>query len=130
MRIVQRLRMMCLALLVAIFATCPVCRAGDEAKNQALSAEDRKLLDGLIQQFLFDPRGAQRVLVKAVERSVWTRKEDVERPAWLVPGKEGKPARVYFIDQAAFPAPDEKGIKKVDFVTAYKARPAKAEAPA
>src|SRR5438552_14397214 len=119
MLLVQRFRLMCLALAVAIPAALAVCKAGgDDAKSQTLSAEDRKLLDGLIQQFLFDPRGAQRVLVKTVERSVWTRKEDVERAAWLVPGKEGKPARVYFIDQTAFPAPDEKGIKKVDFVAA------------
>ena len=39
-------------------------------KEPALTAEDKKYLDGLMKEFLFDPKGAERVTVKTVSRSV------------------------------------------------------------
>jgi hypothetical protein len=131
MALIHRNNLTSLALAIVALAACLACKPADEpAKSKVLSAEDRKLLDGLIEQFLFDPRGAQRVVVKSVERSVWASSAEVERAAWLVPEKEGKPARIYFIDQTAFTAPAEKDIKKLDFVAAYKARVANVPAPA
>jgi hypothetical protein len=75
-----------------------------------------------MKEFLFDPKGAERVAVKTVVRSVWAGAGEVTAEGWFVAGTDGKPGRVYFTDGASIPAPPEKEMKRVDFKAACKAR--------
>jgi hypothetical protein len=108
--------------LALLFFVTAAAWATAADKPPALSAEDKKYLDGLMKEFLFDPKGAERVNVKTVVRTVWAASREVQAEGWLVPAKDGKPGRVHFTDGASIPAPDEKEMKKVDFVAACKAR--------
>lgn len=90
-----------------------------EAKK--LSGDDRKYLDGLFKDFLFDPKGAERVAVKVTVRTVWGSESEDSADGWLVAGKDGK-QRVFFIDGASIVAPPEKDRKKIDFVALCRAR--------
>lgn len=114
-----------LSLVLGVAVVAPAgCRApaDDKEKEPTLTAEDKTLLDGLFKDFLFDPTGAERVSVKATVRTVWAASREAEVEGWLVPGKDGKPGRVYFTDGGSIPAPPEKAVKKVDFKAACKAR--------
>ncbi|QEL20687.1 hypothetical protein [Limnoglobus roseus] len=104
-------------LLVAEFAVPPA--AADEP---TLAAADKKYLDGLMADFLFDPKGAERVAVPVVVRTVWATADEGTTEGWLVPAKDGKPGRVHFTDGASIPIPPDPKVKKVDFVAACKAR--------
>jgi hypothetical protein len=77
---------------------------------KTLSAEDKKFLDELMAEFLFDPKGAERVRFGD---------EDFPRTVWLVKGKSGEKDRVFFTDGCSIPAPDN--LEKDDFVDAYRA---------
>jgi hypothetical protein len=108
---------------LAVLLSAPsAVQAPAAEKEPALTAEDKKYLDGLMKEFLFDPQGAQRVTVKVLVRSVWASSEKATAEGWLVAGKKGKPGRVHFTDGASTPAPPEKEMKKVDFKAACKAR--------
>lgn len=112
-------------LFVSLALLLPVtCAWGEPAveKEPALTAEDKKYLDGLMREFLFDPKGAERVTVPTVVRTVWASADEVAADGWLVPGKDGRPGRVYFTDGASIPAPPDQKMKKVDFVAACQAR--------
>jgi hypothetical protein len=104
--------------LVCLLLCNPAARAGEPA----LTDHDRRFLDGLFRDFLFDPTGTERVRVQA---TVY----DGGRPVlaacdgWLVKG-EGGTSRVVFTDGSAIPAP--AAVTKVDFVAACTRRyPAK-----
>src|SRR4051794_33472083 len=99
-----------LALLVPIALTGGACVAPQQAP--ALTADDRTFLDGLMKEFLFDPRGAERAAVRTVIRTVWAAADEVSLDGWLVPGQAGLPGRIYFADSAWVPAPPEKEIRK------------------
>jgi len=71
---------------------------------------------------LFDPKGAERVSVKIVVRTVWASSAETMTKGWFVAGKDGKPGRVYFTDGASIPAPPDKEMRKADFRAACKAR--------
>jgi hypothetical protein len=108
-----------------LLITSFVCAAdlnllGSNEKAQ-LSSEDAKYLDKLMREFLFDPTGAERVSIKVIVRSVWGGAGETAADGWYVPGKEGKPGRVYFTDGASIAAPPEDGRKKIDFVAKCKA---------
>ncbi len=112
-----------LSLVVALLLFSSVVgRVPAVDKAPTLTAEDKKYLDGLMKEFLFDPNGAERVTVKVVVRTVWASSRDTTAEGWLVAGKDGKPGRVFFTDGASMPAPDEKEMKKIDFKAACKAR--------
>ena len=96
--------------------------ADDAEKPISLSDDDKKHLDRLFQDFLFDPKGAERVAFKSFTRTVWDDSVETDTEGWLVAGKDGKPGRVYFTDGASIPAPPIKDLKKVDFKAACKAR--------
>jgi hypothetical protein len=108
----------------AALAVCPRPAKADEL---VLTPKDREFLDGLLKRFVFDPKGTQRARVLALRRSVWARHEQVEREGWLMRGKAGRPARVYFTDGDSIPAPPERETRKVDFVAACRVRLAKQE---
>jgi hypothetical protein len=91
------------------------------AKAPALSAKDKACLDGLIKDFLIDPRGAERVRFQMAVRSVWTGTGEVTAEGWLVPGKDGQPGTVYLFDGPVIPAPAGK-LRKVDFVAECQGR--------
>ncbi len=95
-----------------------------------LSAADQKFLDGLMQQFLFDPKGAQYVRVKTTARDVWAASRTIQREGWLVPGQDGKTARVSFTDGESIAAPSQDQIEKIDFLEQCRKRYADAEKPA
>jgi hypothetical protein len=101
--------------LVALLLAVAV--RGEPAQESPLAAEDRRLLEGLLADFLFDPRGAERVSVKFDLDGGRSKK----REGWLVAGKDGKPGRVFFTDGESIPAPPEKDIAKVDFVAGCRA---------
>src|SRR5262249_14809132 len=98
----------------------------------ALSAEDKKYLDGLLKEFLFDPpKRAVRVTVQVEVHDVSGFKYSEQAKGWLEPGQDGKPGRVHSTDGSSVPAPPEKEMKKVDSPAACKARyaaPPKADA--
>ena len=111
--------------LLVLLAALPFVRADappTAEKEPPLSADDKKLLDGLLKEPLFDPKGAQRVRVKVVVRSVWAGQGEDEREGWLVAAAKDKPARVYFTDGDSVAAPHEKEMTKVDFVAACRKR--------
>jgi hypothetical protein len=112
MHIGRRFSWTCLAVPLLLLSS-PVTAAPDEAPR--LTAEDRQLFDGMFRRFLFDPRGAERVRVKAMRRSVWGQTAEIERQGWLVE-KPGEAARVYFADGESVAAPEKKDIVKVDYV--------------
>lgn len=93
-------------------ATAPAVQA---PAVQALADSDRSFLEGLLKQFLFDPQGAQRVVVPFTYRTVWAKTTEFTRAGWLVPGKLGQPARVYFTDGESIPAPPDPAVQRVDF---------------
>jgi hypothetical protein len=96
-------------------------RSGGPNKS-GLTDDDKKYLEGLMQEFLFDPKGAERVAVKMTVRTVWGSAESAITDGWLVAARDGKPGRVYFADGGSIPAPAEKEMKKIDFPGFCKAR--------
>ena len=123
----------CVLLFVLLTALWPAPVAqhgrGEQKKPRMLTAEDKSFLDGLVREFLFDPRGAQRVRIKTIARFVGESAGEVTRDGWLVPAKEGQPARIYFTDGASIPAPRNKDLTQIDFVTACREYLSKAENP-
>lgn len=81
-----------------------------------LSSADQLYLDGLLKQFLFDPRGAQYVCAKTTRRTVWASSEEFECEGWFVAGNETQAARIYFCDGESIAAPEPDRIEKLDFV--------------
>ena len=98
-----------------------IARAGDQ-KAPTLTAEDKKLLDGLVKDYLFDPIDAQRVRVKTVARTVWTKTITVEREGWFVAAKGDRPARVHFTDGEHMPAPPDKEMTKLAAGPSFRVR--------
>jgi hypothetical protein len=92
---------------------------GPPPTREVLTKEDRTFLDGMLKDFLFDPTGAQRVVVKARARTL-AGTVDMRREGWLVPARGGRPARVHFTDGEWIPAPEE--LLRVDFVAFCKLR--------
>src|SRR5437762_850310 len=109
-----RLLALAALLLVATAALSP-------AQQPAFSADDKKLLDDLLKDTLFDPKGTQRVRVKLPVRTAWADMVQAEREGWYVPAAAGKPARVHFTDgEVLTVTPTE--ITKVDFLAACRKR--------
>src|SRR2546430_15384630 len=80
------------------------------AQGPTLTAQDKKLLDDLFKDTLFDPQGAQRVRVQVTMRTVWADTVEAEREGWYLPAAGGKPAQVVFTDGEASPLPPRKEI--------------------
>lgn len=116
---------------VFVFTLLATNEAAEPATNaSALSSADQKVLDDILKQFVFDPKGAQYVHVKTTCRTAWASTARVLREGWLVRSQEGKPARVYFVDGDSIAAPDQNSIKTIDFVEHCRTRYAEAEKPA
>src|SRR5215218_3600734 len=85
-------------------------------KSPGLSKDDADYLDGLLRDFLFDPKGATRVrvTVPVLDPPYPDRPAPTEvRGGWLVPGH---PARVHFADGGSIPAPPPARMRPVPFV--------------
>ena len=120
----------CLCGILAIAALSAVEAAEPAAKATALSAADQKFLDGLLaKQLLFDPKGAQYVRVKTTCRTVWATAGEIQREGWLVPGQDGKTARICFTDGESIAAPSQNRIEKLDFVAECRKRYAETKKP-
>ncbi len=111
-----------LVLAVALLPAFAVPPSVGVEQNLGLSAEGKKFLDSLMKDFLFDPKGAQRVSVKLPVRTIWGTSEQIQAAGWFVPGKDGEPGRVYFTDGASIPAPPAKEMKQIDLVAICKTR--------
>jgi hypothetical protein len=112
-------------LSLLILLLCLALAGGElpaDPKEPALAAEDKTYLDGLMKEFLFDPKGAQRVTVKLTVRTVWAASDQALADGWYVPGAMGKPGRVSFTDGASIPAPPINEMKPVDYLALCKAR--------
>jgi hypothetical protein len=105
-------------LLIGVLLTAGPTSCSQEVGPTKLSTADQKSLDGLFEQFLFDPRGAQRVEVTITERTVRGDTFVWHRLGWHVPAK----GRVLFTDGANMQAPPGKAMSNVDFVAACKSR--------
>ena len=116
--------------ILAIAALAPTEAAEPAAKATVLSAADQKLLDSLMKQFLFDPKGAQYVRVKTTCRTVWASTGEILREGWLVPGQNGKITTVCFTDGESIAAPGKDRIEKIDFLDQCRKRYADARKPA
>lgn len=87
-----------------------------------LTAQDKEYLEGLMKEFVFDPKGAVRVRVKTIVRTAWGASDDAPSEGWLVVGKDGRDGRVYFTDGESIPAPAKKQMEKINFNAACMAR--------
>lgn len=85
---------------------------GQEKKT--LSAEDEKLLQGLVRDFLFDPKGAERVQAEVRVRMVWAAEGNEKTQAWV---KFKGADYVYLADGARVLG---RVGEKIDFVTVCK----------
>src|SRR5689334_12092511 len=108
-----------IVVLVAVACSTP-CRSADAPPS--LTADEMAFLEELIDELLFDPKGAEPVQVPFVFRSVQAKSVESELVAWLRRDKAGRPREIFVVDRRAFPAPDEKRIKKHDFVAHCKIR--------
>ena len=117
------LRTACLALAIIACAALAGSASAQQG-NPSLSKDDKKLLESLLKDFLFDPKGAERVRVVLRPRTPWQPDEEV-REGWLVKAKSGD--RVYFTDGDSILAPHKSRITKVPFlakcVELYDAKP-------
>jgi hypothetical protein len=104
------------ALLVLTLVGIPLARAAAPPPATRLTAKDRALLQGLLEKFLFDPRGAVRVRVPVVEHRLAQAPIQWDRAGWLKADSPGGPARVYFTDGEAMTAPPSDKRKQIDFV--------------
>ncbi|OWK40935.1 putative lipoprotein [Fimbriiglobus ruber] len=104
-------------------AAYPAPRTPAADPEPALTAADKKYLDDLMKDTLFDPKGAQRV---SLPTSFFVQKIPAhslsDSGAWFVPGRGGVPGRVYCTDGVSLPAPSENELKKLDFVAAARTR--------
>ena len=48
----------------------------------ALTAADKSYLNGLMKEFLFDPREAQRITIKVSVRTVWASAREAAADGW------------------------------------------------
>jgi hypothetical protein len=88
---------------------------GDAA--EALTPAEHEMLEGLFDQFLFDPTGAVRVCVPRSFPSMHFGVIAKSRyKGWLVQGKDGRDDRVHFFDGRSIPAPPENQIEVLDFL--------------
>ena len=96
--------------------------------QESISGEPSKeFIDGLFEQFLFDPTGAERVRIKTTGNTAWAESREIEREGWLVAGKKEQPARVYFTDGESMSVIDAKNITRIDFLASCQARFAEKE---
>jgi len=97
---------------------CPTSSVtGDTTDNaDVLTAGDRELLVGLFEDFLFDPRSAQRVSINTTVRTAWGQSGKLTREGWLVRGQAESPDRVYFVDDESLVTTARHRLKRVDFV--------------
>src|SRR5882724_7433666 len=105
----------CLARILLVLSLAAIAGAAHaDEKNKYPSAEDEKLLQGLLRDFVFDPQGAERVAANVRVRTVAAYAAQVYVQGWLVRRKEGD--RLYFTDGMSMPAPEQQLRDKIDFV--------------
>jgi hypothetical protein len=90
---------------------------GQLGAAETLTAAECQMLDGLFDDFLFDPTGAQRVCVPCSFPCMHFGVSVKSRfKGWLVPGKTDQEDRVYFFDGRSIPAPPKDQIEVLDFI--------------
>jgi hypothetical protein len=78
-----------------------------------LSPEDERFLKSMLQEFLFDPQGGERV--RAVMTTAWSREETrLARLGWLRKDETGE--RIYFSDGESIAAPGREKITNINYL--------------
>src|SRR5262249_21870527 len=88
-----------------------------------LSADDGRVLDGLMKDQLFDPKGARRVRAVIPVRNVRAETSSQFVNAWLVPGTNGQPGRLYLTTGAWISESDARDVQEIDFIAEWRAGP-------
>lgn len=125
-------------LLVLILLANVAVRTGlatDEAKqaknpSEMLAADDRKLLERLLAEFIFDPQGAEFVATAVKIPTAWGHAAEGFNTGWRVHGKEGQADRVYFIDGDSLALTAGAKVEKLDFPALCRKRYEAKKAPA
>jgi hypothetical protein len=65
-------------------------RAPTAENDLRLTTEDKKYLDALMKDFLFDPQGAERVEITTAVRTVSGGAFEEKAKGWLVASKDGR----------------------------------------
>lgn len=76
-----------------------------------LGAEDARYLDWLVEEFLFDPRGAVRVRIIPAPGPVGTLDPEF---GWLIRGPSGRPDRLFSADGTLLAVPANR-LREIDF---------------
>ena len=91
--------------------------AANKKSGVALEPSDRKLLERLPKEFVFDPPAdAVFVAEPVMMRTAWGLERLVVRQGWRVAGKTGEPDRVYFCDGDSVSVAKVVRLPKLDFV--------------
>jgi hypothetical protein len=85
-------------------------------KPVALTDGEKKELDELIRDFLFDPNGAERVSFRVTVYSPSGGSGKAEFTGWLVKGMNGDPDRLYFADRYTIATSQAEEIRQIDFL--------------
>ena len=115
---------------IIVSVSLTIANAAEPAtKSSGLTDSDKKLLDKILKQFLFDPVGSQYVQVKTTCRTAWGSDGQIARYGWLKSEKPGYPARVFFTDGWSISAPESDRIEKIDFLDLCRKHFIEAEKP-
>jgi hypothetical protein len=97
-------------------------RGQEGPAKPGLSNQEKKLLDGLLSTWLFDPKGAQRVQLKASVRTPWARSYDAVREGWLQEGTAASPERIVFLDGGKAAVSRALSVTPIDLVEEWRAQ--------
>lgn len=121
----------CVITLIVMTAAMLSARVGLTDENAAapkkgetvLDANDQKLLEHLLKEFVFDPPAdAVFVAEPVMMRTAWGSERLVVRQGWRVAGKTGEPDRVYFCDGDSVPLAKTIKLPRLDFVALCRKR--------
>ena len=105
--------------LSLFFCSCLSLRA---AEPPTLTEADKKLFESLFQEFLFDPRGAERVAIPKTTATRWVGFRNSPLQGWRVRGQAGKPDVVHFSDGSTETLQPGHEVTPVDFVAECRGR--------
>jgi hypothetical protein len=116
-------RLIASSLILALGLQHTIRGQGGPAKpSPSLTNQERKLLDGLLSTWLFDPKGAQRVRLKVSVRTPWASTYDAVREGWLQKGTGASPERIVFLDGGTAAVSRVASVTPIDLVEEWRAQ--------
>jgi hypothetical protein len=110
--------------------TKPVAGTNPAPKSGALLPEDRRLLDRLLTEFVFDPQGARFVSMPLKTHDDLGADAEVTRQGWLIPANAKRPARIYLgSDDNLMTVPAGANVENLDFIALSRKRYGAGKAP-